>query len=389
MYDFDKIIDRSETNTYKFDLREKNFGTNDVIPLWVADMDFAAAPEIHEEIRKRAAHEIFGYTIRKDDFNEAIKNWCEYKHDWNIQTNWIEYSPGVVPALAFSILGLTEPGDGIIINTPVYPPFHSVVSDNGRKLIKNSLIQENGKYVFDYESFEMEAAKSSTKLFILCNPHNPVGRAWSKVELQKINEICIKHNVIVLADEIHSDLVWWGKQHNAFASLNEEAAANSLTFMAPSKTFNIAGFNTSYVISSNPKLLSIYQKTQNRLQVHLGHVFSSLALTSAYNLGRPWLKELTSYIEGNIKMVDDFLKTNLPEVKMQIPDATYLLWLNFSEWNLNHNDLKNHLISKAKVGLNDGTSFGLEGKGYMRLNVASPRSILERALNQIVDTKPY
>ncbi|MCU4164597.1 MalY/PatB family protein [Carboxylicivirga caseinilyticus] len=388
MYDFDKIIDRSETNTYKFDLRKKNFGEEDVIPLWVADMDFAAAPEIHEQIQKRASHEIFGYTIRKEDFNEAIVDWCEYKHNWKVKSDWIEYSPGVVPALAFSILGLTEPGDGVIINTPVYPPFHSVVSDNGRKLIKNSLIQEEGRYVFDFVSFEKEASKSSTKLFILCNPHNPVGRAWTKEELIKIHEICVKHNVLVLADEIHSDLVWWGKQHNAFAAINDEAAANCLTFMAPSKTFNIAGFNTSYVISSNPKLLSAYRKVQNRLQVHLGHVFSSLALTSAYNLGRPWLKELTSYIEGNIMLVDEFLKSRMPEVKMQIPEATYLLWLNFSEWNLNHNEVKNHLIKKAKVGLNDGMSFGVEGEYYMRFNVASPRSVLEKALNQMAETQP-
>jgi len=293
-----------------------------------------------------------------------------------------------VPALAFSILGLTEPGEGVIINTPVYPPFHSVVTSNGRQLIKNSLIQENGKYVFDFDSFEKEAAKLSTKLFILCNPHNPVGRAWTKEELLKIHEICIKHNVTVLADEIHSDLVWWGKQHNAFALLNDEAAANSLTFMAPSKTFNIAGFNTSYVISSNPKLLSAYRQTQNRLQVHLGHVFSSLALTSAYNLGRPWLKELTKYIEDNIQFVDSFLKSNLPEIKMQIPDATYLLWLNFAEWNMNQKELKDHLVKKAKVGLNDGMTFGAEGKGYMRLNVASPRSILQEALERILATKP-
>ncbi|MBS2097471.1 MalY/PatB family protein [Carboxylicivirga linearis] len=388
MYDFDRIIDRSETNTYKFDLRKSYFGEEDVIPLWVADMDFAAAPEIHAEIQKRAAHEIFGYTIRKDDFNEAIKDWCEYKHAWKIQTDCIEYSPGVVPALAFSILGLTEPGDGVIINTPVYPPFHSVVTSNGRELIKNSLIQENGKYVFDFDSFEQEAAKPSTKLFILCNPHNPVGRAWTKEELLKIHEICIKHNVVVLADEIHSDLVWWGKQHNAFALLNDEAAANSLTFMAPSKTFNIAGFNTSYVISSNPKLLAAYRNTQNRLQVHLGHVFSSLALTSAYNLGRPWLKELTTYIEDNIQFVDSFLKSNLPEIQMQIPDATYLLWLNFAEWNMSQKELKDHLVKKAKVGLNDGMTFGAEGKGYMRLNVASPRSILHEALERIVATKP-
>ncbi len=388
MYDFDKIINRKGTNAYKLDLREKYFGSDDLIPLWVADMDFAAPPEVQKEIQKRAAHEIYGYTIRKDNFANSIIDWCSYKHEWEIQSDWIEYSPGVVPALAFSVLAFSEPGDGIIINTPVYPPFYSVVSDNGRNLIRNSLVKVDGKYTFDYDSFEIEAAKQRTKIFILCNPHNPVGRAWSKEELLRIHEICQKHEVLVLSDEIHSDLIWWGKKHIAFAALNDDAAANCITFMAPSKTFNIAGFNTSYVIASNPKLIAAYRKTQNRLQVHLGHVMSSIALESAYNLGRPWLKELIAYIESNINLVDSFLKEHLPEVGMDMPEATYLLWLNFKEWKLSQRELKSVIFDKAKVGLNDGTSFGPEGKGYMRLNVASPRAILEKALNQIAENRP-
>jgi len=388
MYDFDKIIDRSGTNAYKLDLRGKYFGSEDVIPLWVADMDFAAPPEVQAEIQLRAAHEIYGYTIREDEFALAIKDWCQYKHGWKIKADWVEYSPGVVPALAFSILAFTKPGDGVIINTPVYPPFYSVVSDNDRELIANKLIEEHGYYSFDFDAFEKEASRTSSKVFILCNPHNPVGRAWSKEELLRIHEICVKHNVLVLADEIHSDLVWWGKQHNAFAALNEEAAANTITFMAPSKTFNIAGFNTSYVITSNSKLLAAYRKTQNRLQLHLGHVMSSIALTSAYNLGRPWLKELSYYIESNIQMVDVFIKEKVPEIKMQTPEATYLLWLNFKEWQLSQKDFKSQLVNKAKVGLNDGITFGVEGEGFMRLNVASPRSVLEKALNQIAENRP-
>ncbi|MCU4173534.1 MalY/PatB family protein [Carboxylicivirga sp. N1Y90] len=388
MYDFNKIIDRTGTNTYKLDLREKNFGEADVVPLWVADMDFAAPPEVQSEIQKRAAHQIYGYTIRKDEFANSIVDWCAYKHNWEIQANWIEYSPGVCPALAFSIIALSNEGDGIIINTPVYPPFHSVVKDNNRVLLKSSLIEENGRFTFDFDDFEKKAALETTKLFILCNPHNPVGRAWSRNELERINDICLKHKVIVLADEIHSDLILWDKQHIAFASLNDEAAANCISYMAPSKTFNIAGFNTSYVIASNPVLLSAYRKTQVRLQLNLGHVMSSIALTSAYNLGRPWLKELVRYIEGNITFMDEFLRANMPEITFHKPEATYLTWLNFKAWGLSQKDLKKLIYSQAKVGLNDGSSFGAEGEGYMRLNVASPRATIEKGLKQLLECRP-
>lgn len=388
MYDFDKIIDRSGTNAYKLDLREKNFGEPNVIPLWVADMDFAAPPEVRAEIEKRAAHEIYGYTIRKNDFTNSIVDWCAYKHNWDVRANWIEYSPGVCPALAFAILALSNKGDGIIINTPVYPPFHSVVNDNDRTLLKSSLIEENDKFTFDFQDFEQKAALETTRLFILCNPHNPVGRAWSRIELEKINEICLRHNVIVLADEIHSDLVLWEKSHLPFATLNDDAAANSITFMAPSKTFNIAGFNTSYIIASNVKLLNAYRSTQARLQLNLGHVMSGIALTSAYNLGKPWLTELIVYIQENILFLDTFLKENMPEVTFHKPEATYLVWLNFKAWDLSQKDLKKVIYKKAKVGLNDGTSFGSEGEGYMRLNIASPRIIIEKALKQILQQRP-
>ncbi|WP_289055503.1 MalY/PatB family protein [Carboxylicivirga marina] len=387
MYDFDKIIERKGTNAYKLDLREKYFGTEDLIPLWVADMDFAAPPEVQKAIQARSNHEVYGYTIRKGEFTEAIVNWCKFKHKWEINQDWIEYSPGVVPALAFSVLAFSNEGDGVIINTPVYPPFYSVIADNGRKVIKNSLINNGGRYEIDYELLEQQAALETTKIYILCSPHNPVGRVWTEEELLKIHSICKKHNVLVLADEIHSDLALFGHKHIPFASISEEAAMNCISFMAPSKTFNIAGFSTSYVVTANDKFLKGYRTTQNRLQLHMGHLYSGVALTSAYNEGKGWLKELTAYLESNVLFIEEFLKNKLPELSFFRPEATYLIWIDFSEWSLNQKHLKEFLAYKAKVGLNDGLSFGAEGRGFMRLNVASPRAVLKQALEQIYESR--
>lgn len=387
MYDFDKIIERSGTNAYKLDLRTKNFGTDDVIPLWVADMDFAAPPKVQEAIQKRSMHEIYGYTVRKNEFSDAIIDWCKYQHQWHVEADWIEYAPGVVPALAFSVLAFSNEGDGVIINTPVYPPFYSVIESNGRKVVKNTLVDNNGRYKIDFELLEEQASHPDTKLYILCSPHNPVGRVWTNAELEQIHDICYRNNVIVLADEIHSDLALFNNQHIPFASIGNEASQNSLTFMAPSKTFNIAGFSTSYVISANTELIQKYRDTQNRLQLHMGHLFSGIALTSAYNHGREWLLELKSYLEGNILFIEEFLKEHLPEITFFRPEATYLIWLNFKVWKYSQKELKAFMIKEAKVGLNDGISFGKEGEGFLRLNVASPRSIIEKALNQIVEAR--
>ena len=385
MYNFDKIIERAGTNAYKLDLRERNFGTDDVIPLWVADMDFAAPPEVQKAVQNRASHEIYGYTIRKEEFSSAITDWCRYKHNWPIQADWLEYSPGVVPALVFSILAFSNQGDGIIINTPVYPPFYSVIADNGRKLVQNGLVDNNGRYEIDFELLEKQAALPETKIYLLCSPHNPVGRVWTKDELLQIDAICRKHKVLVLADEIHSDLALFGHTHTPFASMHTEAAMNCISFMAPSKTFNIAGFSTSYVVTANKALLSQYQATQNRLQLHMGHLFGGIALVSAYNEGRAWLSELIPYLENNILYVEAFLKEHLSDVSFFRPEATYLIWLNFKKWNLSQKELTKFMINKAKVGLNDGVSFGTDGEGYLRLNIACPLSVVKKALEQIVE----
>ncbi|MBR8535832.1 PatB family C-S lyase [Carboxylicivirga sediminis] len=387
MYDFDKLIERSGTNAYKLDLRQRYFGTDDVIPLWVADMDFAAPEAVQQAIQERAKHEIYGYTIRKEEFTGAIVDWCQYKHNWGIKNDWIEYSPGVVPALVFSVLAFSEIGDGVIINTPVYPPFYSVVADNKRKIIANGLVNVDGKYEIDFELLEQQASLSDTKIFILCSPHNPVGRVWTKEELMRVHEICSKNNVLVLADEIHADLTLFGNEHTPFASLNDEAAMNCISFMAPSKTCNIAGFSTSYVVTANPKLLKAYRDMQNRLQLHMGHLFSGVALCSAYNHGRDWLEALKAYLERNILFVEDFLKEKMPEVSFYRPEATYLIWMNFKAWNKSQKEIKDFLVKEAKVGLNDGVSFGKDGEGFMRMNIASPRCVLEQALNQMYEAR--
>ncbi len=387
MYDFDKFIERTGTNAYKLDLREQYFGTNEVIPLWVADMDFAAPPEVQQAIQDRALHEIYGYTVRKEEFSSAIVDWCQYKHNWPIQADWVEYSPGVVPALVFSILAFSNEADGVIINTPVYPPFYSLIEVNNRKLIKNTLMDRNGRFEIDFKLLEEQAALPETKIYLLCSPHNPVGRVWSKEELLQIDAICRKHNVLVLADEIHSDLALFGNKHTPFASINKKAAMNCISFMAPSKTFNIAGFSTSYIVTANKTLLKQYLEIQNRLQLHMGHLFSGIALTSAYNKGRDWLKELIPYLENNILYIEAFIKEHLNDVSFYRPEATYLIWLNFKNWNLSQKQLKNFMIKKAKVGLNDGISFGAEGEGYLRLNIASPLPVIKKALEQIVEAR--
>ena len=384
MYDFDSIIDRSKTDCYKLDLRQQNFGNPNVIPLWVADMDFAAPTAVAKVIQERARHEVYGYTIRPDSFTQSIVNWQKNHHQWAIEPEWVEYSPGVVPALAFSILSLTNPGDGIVIQPPVYPPFFSVVKNNNRNLLLNPLVKnQQGHYVFNLDEFEQLAAMPTTKMLVLCHPHNPVGRDWTIQELTDIGNICIKHGVTVLSDEIHADLVLYGKKHTPFAAVCDDFAMNSLTFMAPSKSFNIAGMNTSYVISKNNELLTKYRNFQNNLHLNMSHVFGGIALEAAYNHCAGWLKELLFYLADNMAFVQDYLSHHIPEVRVTKPDATFLLWLDFSALKLSQEELRHRLYHKAGVGLNDGLSFGEEGLGHMRMNVACPQAVLQDALERM------
>jgi len=384
MFDFDKVIDRSGTDTFKFDLREQIFGKADVIPLWVADMDFAAPPAVTEAVKRRAEHPVYGYTVRPESFNISIKDWLKNRHGWEIEASWITFTPGVVPALALSLLAFSDPGDGVIIQPPVYPPFHSIVTDNDRKLVYNTLIQEEGKYRINFEELEELASKPENKILILSSPHNPVGRLWTKEELTAIGEICLRHNVLVLSDEIHSDLAIYGNKHIPFASINKEFASNSLTFMAPSKTFNIAGFGTSYVVCENKELNDKFRRVLEGLHLNMGTLFSGVILESAYNNGGEWLDEMLKYVEGNIDLVHDFFKAELPQVTFTKPEATYLLWLDFRALDWEQEKLNSFLINRANVGLNNGTLFGEEaGTGFMRMNVGSSRIVIQKALENM------
>lgn len=382
-YNFDCIIDRSNNFSAKWSEMEKKYGSNDLLPMWVADMDFKTAPCIVDAIRERLDQEIYGYTTRPDSYNESIVNWVKKRHDWDIKSEWLIYSPGVIPSISLLIQQLTKEGDKIIIQQPVYSPFANVVKDNNRELVVNSLKKdENGRYVMDYEDLESKIDKN-VKLFILCNPHNPVGRVWKKEELIKLGEICLKNNIKVISDEIHSDIIFKNYKHTPFASISEAFAKNSITCIAPTKTFNIAGLQTSVVVLPNEDDYKLLDKAFTTIDIKRNNCFSLVASQAAYNHGEEWLEELLEYIEGNIDFLIDYLKTNISQIKVVKPEGTYLVWLDFSDLGLDDDDLSHLIKEKAKVALNNGLAFGVEGKGYQRINLACPRSMVKESLERI------
>lgn len=382
-YSFDCIIDRSNNFSAKWSEMEKKYGSNDLLPMWVADMDFKTAPCIVDAIRERLDQEIYGYTTRPDSYNESIVNWVKKRHDWDIKSEWLIYSPGVIPSISLLIQQLTNEGDKIIIQQPVYSPFANVVKDNSRELVVNPLKQdENGRYVMDYEDLESKI-DGNVKLFILCNPHNPVGRVWEKEELIKLGEICLKNNIKVISDEIHSDIIFKDYKHIPFASISDEFAKNSITCIAPTKTFNIAGLQTSVVVLPNEDDYKLLDKAFTTIDIKRNNCFSLVASEAAYNHGEEWLEELLEYLEGNIDFLIDYIKINIPQIKVVKPEGTYLVWLDFSGLGLDDDDLSNLIKEKAKVALNGGLAFGPEGKGYQRINLACPRSMVKESLERI------
>ncbi|PWE00115.1 MalY/PatB family protein [Marinilabilia rubra] len=386
--DFDRKIDRSGTNALKYEFRKRVFGTGDVIPLWVADMDFAVPPEVSEAIQKRAEHPIFGYTARDEKFYQAIQQWQKNQHDWDVPIDWLEYMPGVVPTLILAIQAFSNPGDKVVIQPPVYPPFFDVIKDHGRVIEGNPLVNTPEGYRLDFDHLQKVTAKPSVKMLLLCHPHNPVGRVWTRDELVKLGEICLKNNVLVVSDEIHADLVHKGHKHIPFASLREDFAANSVTCMAPSKTFNIAGLNTSYIVTPDDKIRKAMQKQLQAYHLFTGNMFGAEALKAAYTLGQSWLNELLDYIQGNIDYVMEFAAQNMPEVKIHKPEATYLMWLDFSAWGLSDAKLRKFIIEQAGIGLNYGPTFGKEqGANFHRLNVASPYKVIEEAMDRLLEAR--
>ncbi len=382
-YNFDEIINREGTSCYKYDFRKKYFGTENVLPMWVADMDFKTPPFIIEAIKKRLRHEILGYTFRPETFFKSIIYWMKKRHGWNIQKEWICFSPGIVTALNTAVMSFSEPGDKIIIQPPVYPPFFSAIKNHNRQLVTNPLKLINGRYSMDFDDLKTKI-EPKVKMIILCNPHNPTGNVWKKEDLEHLTEICIKHHIIVLSDEIHSDLVYKGHTHSTTASLSSEVSSNVITCMSPSKTFNLAGLSTSIVIISNEKIRRNFNTLIEKLHIGSGNIMGMVALEASYNSrGSEWLDELINYLQNNVDLLINFLKQNTPMIKVIKPEATFLVWLDFRELGMNPEQLKKFIINEAKLGLSDGPTFGKEGIGFQRMNIACQKKILLSALERL------
>jgi len=382
MYDFDSIVDRRNTSCLKWDSLGTLYGREDLIPLWVADMDFPAAKPITEALERRARHSIFGYTFPSDDYYNAVIGWMARRHNFKVEREWITYTPGVVPALSYCIRAFTEPGDKVIIQTPVYHPFYSVIRDNWREIVRNPLKLEDGKYHMDYNDL-MKKIDSRTKMLILCSPHNPGGRVWKEEELKELADICIRNNILIVSDEIHFDIVYSGNRHIVLGSISDKIRDNCVVLTAPSKTFNIAGLQVSNVIISNEELRRKYRAEINKDHVSTPNIFGGEALIAAYNESEEWLDELLEYLECNRDFFIDYINKRIPKLKAMEPEGTYLIWVDCRGLNMSPDELKDFFVNKCQLALNDGGMFGEEGKGFMRFNIGCPRSLLKEALERI------
>ncbi|MEX0605706.1 MAG: PatB family C-S lyase [Marinobacter sp.] len=380
--DFDQALPREHTNSVKFDARETVFGTEDVIPMWVADMDFAVPEAISQALLERAGHPVFGYSLFPDSLYEVMIRWFRTRHDWAIQRDWILMAPGVVPSLHAAAMAFAGPGDGIIIQTPVYPPFLSAVEKTGRRLIENPLVLEDGYYRMDLEHLERCAADAS--VMFLCSPHNPVGRVWERNELEAVLAIARRHGLTVISDDVHCDLIYPGAKHIMLAGLTT-AHDKLVTAVAPSKTFNIAGLGLSALVMSDPAQRQALKQVFESLHMEQTNPFSAAAFEAAYRDGGPWLDELMMYLQDNYRFVRDYLRDQVPEIKLIESDGTYLLWLDCRKLGLSNAELKAFFIQRAKVGMNSGASFGEGGGGFMRMNIGTRRAVLAQALDQIRD----
>lgn len=373
-------VNRQGTHTVKWDEAKKKFGTDDLLPLWVADMDLASPLCVQEAMKKRAVHPLYGYTIYPESYYEAIQNWMQNRFSWQIEKEWIVPCYGVVPSLNFILSAYSEEGDGVIVQTPIYPPFVSSVKHKKRKLLDNTLLYDNGKYHIDFEDFEYKAKEA--KLFLLCSPHNPSGRVWNKEELEKIIDICIDNDVLIISDEIHADMVY-KKIHHTIGSF-EKMMHRCVILNAPSKTFNVAGLNTSYAIISDSRLREVYRLEQDRSGITNGNPFGIEVLISAYNEGAPWVEKLKEHLLSNIIYVNTFLQEHHIPIKAVPTEATFLMWLDCKGMSLSHDHLVEFFVHKVKLGLNDGMSFGAAGEGFMRLNVGTSKEVVKEAMQRLL-----
>ena len=382
-YDFSQVIERNDTLSIKYDFARERKKPKDLLSLWVADMDFPVAQEIKEALIERCNHGIFGYSEVKTPYYEVIAKWYEEKFNWPTKKQWLVKTPGVVAAIANAIRAFTNIGDAVLIQKPVYYPFFLTIEDNQRKVVNNSLVYKNGRYEMDFVDFEEKIISHKVKLFVLCSPHNPVGRVWNKEELLKLGDICLKHKVIVVADEIHADFVYHGHQHQVFANLKTDYQEITVTCTAPSKTFNIAGLQVSNIFIANENLRKKFKQELKKTANADINVMGLIACQAAYSQGEDWLRQVKIYIAENLEYVKTFLRDNLPQVKLVEPEGTYLLWLDFRELNLTEEELEDLIINKAKLWLDGGTMFGTEGVGFQRINIACPQKILIQAFTQL------
>ncbi len=384
-YDFDTIIKRSGTKSVKWDSAEKRVGVKDVLPMWIADMDFQAPKPIIDALRERVDHGVYGYTEKPDSYYEAVISWQKRRFKWNIKREWIVFTPGVVMALCMAIQTFTLPGDKVIIQPPVYYPFFEIIEDNNRVVLNNPLTIKDNRYVMDLEQLE-KAIDEKTKMMILCSPHNPTGRVWNKEELLRLSKICQKNGIILISDEIHADLVMQGHTHIPTASISDEMANFVVTCNAPTKTFNLAGLEVAYAILPDKKLRHLLRTTLNQSGLMLSQMFGIVALEAAYKQGEDWLEQLLTYLQGNYEYLLSFVKNNMSQVKVCPLEGTYLVWLDFRKYNLTDKAIKDLLLKEAKVWLGDGPRFGPGGEGFQRINIGCPRETLKKGLTQIAQT---
>jgi len=383
-WNFDEPARREGTSCIKYDLRKETFGVAEVIPLWVADMDFNTPDFIIKALTARLSHEILGYSFRPEEYYSSIINWTRSRHKWNLEKEWICFSPGIVPALNICTLAFTEPGDEVIVQPPVYFPFFSAVESHGRSLVYNRLIESGGNWEIDFDNLK-KCIGRKTKMIIISNPHNPVGRVWSPEELTELANICISNGILILSDEIHCDLILPGFRHTPLARLSELFAERSATCIAPSKTFNLAGLSTSSVIIPDPAIRKKFSSTLDKLHIGGGNIFGTVASVAAYTYGQEWLDELMLYLSGNEDFVAEYCRNLIPEIVPVQLEATYLMWLDCRKLAMTGKELQNFFIKRAGVGMNEGSTFGPGGEGFMRMNIACPRSTLVKAMELIED----
>lgn len=383
-YNFDKTVNRINNNSAKWNEMEKNFGKDDLLPMWIADMDFETAPEILEEMKNKLDQKIFGYVSRPDSYYQSAIDWSKKRYNYDIESASIVHSPGVIPTISILLKNFAKDTDKIMIQTPVYPPFAGTVKNSNKTLVENKLIQdENGNWKIDFKDFEDKAKDENLKWFILCNPHNPVGRVWKKEELKKIADICLKYDVRVISDEIWRDLVYKGHEFTAFASLSKEVENITITCFSATKTFNLAGLQASFAVFPRKEELDLFDSKLGALDIKRNNPFSLVAMEAAFNKGEEWLNELVEYLEGNVNFVIDYVEQNIPKVKIVKPEGTYLVWFDFRELNLSNEEISKALIKEGKVALNNGTSFGDVGSEFFRMNIACPRYMVQDAIKRV------